>query len=84
MRFEGKQLGLGCVNPRTPRVESEEEILAQAQRALEHYEPGQIWLNPDCGFGTFSNSPVNSGNVAAAKMKALAGAARRLRQRHQA
>ncbi|MBV6516291.1 MAG: 5-methyltetrahydropteroyltriglutamate--homocysteine methyltransferase [Planctomycetes bacterium] len=84
MRFEGQQLGLGCVNPRTPRVESEEEILAQAQRALEHYEPGQIWLNPDCGFGTFSNSPVNSGNVAAAKMKALAGAARRLRQRHQA
>ncbi len=83
MRFEGKQLGLGCVNPRTPRVESEEEILAQAQRALEHYEPGQIWLNPDCGFGTFSNSPVNSGNVAAAKMKALAGAARRLRKRHQ-
>lgn len=84
MRFEGKQLGLGCVNPRTPRVESEEEILAQVQRALAHYEPGQIWLNPDCGFGTFSNSPVNSGNVAAAKMKALAGAARRLRQRHQA
>ncbi|KAA0213681.1 vitamin-B12 independent methionine synthase [bacterium] len=84
MRFEGKQLGLGCVNPRTPRVESEEEILAQVQRALAHYEPGQIWLNPDCGFGTFSNSPVNSGAIAAAKMKALAGAARRLRQRHQA
>jgi len=83
MRFEGKQLGLGCVNPRTTRVETEAEVIAQIERALLHYAPDQIWLNPDCGFGTFSNSPVNSSEIAAQKMKTLALAARTMRARHQ-
>ena len=82
MRFEGKQLGLGCVNPRTTRVESEAEVIAQIKRALKFYAPEQIWLNPDCGFGTFSNSPVNSSEIAAQKMKTLAQAARTMRARH--
>jgi len=33
----------------------------------------------DCGFGTFSNRPVNSAQVAPAKMKAVSEAARATR-----
>jgi len=79
--FAGKQLGLGCVNPRTNHVETVPEILAQVERALTDYAPERIWLNPDCGFGTFSNSPVNSSDVAAEKMKSLVQAARVMRER---
>lgn len=79
MPFGGRSLGLGCVNPRHERVETPAEIVAQVERALEHYPADRIYLNPDCGFGTFSNSPVNSGEIAARKMQALVAAARLLR-----
>lgn len=79
MPFGERSLGLGCVNPRSERVETPEEIVAQVERALQHYPADRLYLNPDCGFGTFSNSPVNSGEIAARKMQALVAAARHLR-----
>lgn len=79
MDFGGRSLGLGVLNPRSERVETPEEIVAQVERALQHYPADQLFLNPDCGFGTFSNSPVNSGEIAARKMEALVAAARLLR-----
>jgi 5-methyltetrahydropteroyltriglutamate--homocysteine methyltransferase len=82
MRFDGKELGLGAVNPRTDRIETAEEIVAVARRALEHYPAAKIFLNPDCGFGTFSSRPMNNPAVAAAKLAALADAARLLRDSH--
>ena len=33
-------------------------------RALRHYPPDRIFLNPDCGLGTFSSRPVNSSGIA--------------------
>lgn len=81
MRFEGKSLGLGVVNPRTEHTESPQEVIAQVEKALEFYDPSQLWLNPDCGFGTFSNSPVNTAPLAEAKMKAISDAAAILRKR---
>lgn len=39
----------------------------------------QIFLNPDCGFGTFANRPMNTAETATAKLKSMAEAARRLR-----
>ena len=44
----------------------------KAQRA---YRAGKL-SRGDCGFGTFSNRPVNSAQVAPAKMKAVSEAAR--------
>jgi 5-methyltetrahydropteroyltriglutamate--homocysteine methyltransferase len=81
MHFEGKSLGLGVVNPRTEHTETPQEVIAQVEKALEFYEPSQLWLNPDCGFGTFSNSPVNTAPLAEAKMKAIGDAAVILRKR---
>ena len=41
--------------------------------------PDRIWLNPDCGFGTFAERPVATPEVAMAKLRILAEAAASLR-----
>ena len=80
MKFGDKSLGLGVVNPRTTSVETALEIRSSVEKALAFYEPRQIYLNPDCGFGTFSNSPVNTDDLAQQKMRAIVAAARELRE----
>jgi len=79
MPFEGKELGMGVVNPRTDDVEPTTAIRAAVEDALRFYRPEQIFLNPDCGFGTFSNRPMNTWETAAAKVGAMVAAARELR-----
>ena len=77
-----REIGLGVVNPRTAEVESAAEIIARVETALRWYRPGQVALNPDCGFGCFANRCVNDHETAAAKLAAMAAAARQLRERH--
>jgi 5-methyltetrahydropteroyltriglutamate--homocysteine methyltransferase len=79
MRFGGKELGMGVVNPRIDAVESSTAIRAAVEDALRLYAPDQIFLNPDCGFGTFSHRPMNTPVIAAAKVSAMVAAARELR-----
>jgi 5-methyltetrahydropteroyltriglutamate--homocysteine methyltransferase len=74
--FEGKELGLGVVNPRTPSVETPAEVRRAVERALALYPAERLFLNPDCGFGTFSNRPVNDAETAFAKLGSLVAAAR--------
>lgn len=74
-----KELGLGVVNPRTAEVETVETIIARVKEALEYLPPQRIFLNPDCGFGTFSSRPMNSLEVATRKLETLAQAAALLR-----
>jgi 5-methyltetrahydropteroyltriglutamate--homocysteine methyltransferase len=74
-----KELGLGVVNPRTPEVESVEEIVIRVEEALQFLSPEQIFLNPDCGFGSFSSSPMNSVAIAREKLTAMVNAAEKLR-----
>jgi 5-methyltetrahydropteroyltriglutamate--homocysteine methyltransferase len=81
VRFEGKELGLGVVNPRTDQVETPEQIRAAVKEALRLYPAERLFLNPDCGFGTFSNRPMNTLEIASAKVAAMAAAARDLRGR---
>ena len=77
--FGDKELGLGVVNPRTDTIESPESIVSAVERALAIYPASRIFLNPDCGFGTFSNRPVNSAETATSKLRAIVDAARVLR-----
>jgi 5-methyltetrahydropteroyltriglutamate--homocysteine methyltransferase len=79
LRFNGKELGLGVVNPRIDAVESSADIRRAVERALEIYPPERLFLNPDCGFGTFSSRPMNTADVALAKVRAMVEAARALR-----
>jgi 5-methyltetrahydropteroyltriglutamate--homocysteine methyltransferase len=79
--FEDKELGLGVVNPRTEQIETPAQIRSAVEAALELYPAERVFLNPDCGFGTFSNRPMNTREIASAKVAAMAAAARDLRER---
>jgi len=79
LRFDGKELGLGVVNPQTATIESPDEIRRSIDRALQLYPAEALFLNPDCGFGTFSNRPINQSGVAFQKLRAIADAAQALR-----
>jgi len=81
LAFAGKELGLGVVNPRTEGIEAPETISAAIAQALRLYPADRLFLNPDCGFGTFSNRPVNSAEIACDKLTAMVDAARAWRAR---
>ena len=76
----GKELGLGVVNPRIETVETVEQIVARVKEALNFLPPEHIFLNPDCGFGTFSTRPMNTVELAASKLEAMVQAATILRR----
>jgi 5-methyltetrahydropteroyltriglutamate--homocysteine methyltransferase len=75
-----KEIGLGVVNPRTDQVESVDSVVARVKDALQFFEPEQIYLNPDCGFGTFAERPMNPAEVAARKLGVISQAAEELRR----
>ena len=67
----GKELGLGVVNPRTDVMEAPEQIVARVSEAMKYFDPSDIYLNPDCGFATFAESPINSAKAAYGKLLAM-------------
>jgi 5-methyltetrahydropteroyltriglutamate--homocysteine methyltransferase len=77
-----REIGLGVVNPRTPEPEDVEAIVNRAEEAMSFYAPDRIFLNPDCGFGCFANRCVNDEQTAFEKMRRIAAAAARLREKH--
>lgn len=74
-----KEIGLGVVNPRTDEIEPPEQIVARVKELLQYFDPDKIFLNPDCGFGTFAERNVNTHEMAAKKMAVIAQAAEQLR-----
>ncbi len=80
LAFGNKEVGLGVVNPRTDAIETVEEIVARVQTALQFIPKEKLFLNPDCGFGTFAARPMNELAHVEAKLKALSQAAHTLRE----
>lgn len=74
-----KEIGLGVVDPRTSEVESVQFILDKVMALLKFRRPEQIYLNSDCGFGTFSDRPMSTPEIAAKKLRAIRQAAEILR-----
>jgi 5-methyltetrahydropteroyltriglutamate--homocysteine methyltransferase len=79
-RPHARQIGLGVVNPRSDEVETVEFIVGRVREALRYFAPEQVYLNPDCGWGTFAERPMNSAEVAGHKLGAIVAAARELRE----
>jgi 5-methyltetrahydropteroyltriglutamate--homocysteine methyltransferase len=50
-RYPGS-IGPGVYDIHSPRVPSKDEMIDLLQRALTVLEPGQLWVNPDCGLKT--------------------------------
>ncbi len=74
-----KEIGFGVVNPRTDEIEPAEQIVNRVKELLQYFDPDKIYLNPDCGFGTFAERNVNTHEMAARKMQAITDAAEILR-----
>ena len=53
------QLGFGAVNPRTS-LGVPEAVASRVTQLAELIAPERIYLNPDCGFGTFADRPVGT------------------------
>src|SRR5215475_8299256 len=75
-----KELGLGVANPRTDNIEDPRAIVQSVRRLLEFYDADKIFLNPDCGFGTFAERCVNTPDIAYKKLQSVAKAAEILRK----
>ena len=74
-----KEIGFGVVNPRTDDIEPPEQIINRVKELLQYFDPDKIYLNPDCGFGTFAERNVNTHDMAARKLQAITDAAEILR-----
>lgn len=72
-------LGLGVLNPRFDQKEDVDFIYNRAKEALTYIDKENLWLNPDCGFATFSNRPVNEYENIKAKVGSMIEARDRLR-----
>ena len=79
---ENKELGLGVTNPRSPEIESVAAIISRVEETLRYLPAERIFLNPDCGFGTFSSRPVSNVEIATRKLQAMVKAATVLRERY--
>ncbi len=77
-----REIGLGVVNPRTDEIESPQSIIQKVDEAIKYFEASQIYLNPDCGFGTFAERPMNTPEMAFKKLQVVAEAAKELRTRY--
>ena len=75
----GFRFGIGVVNQKSSQVETVEEVLVRAEKALRLFGEDNVLLAPDCGFATYADNPVSSARVAEAKLAAIASASRRLR-----
>ena len=64
-------------------MEPPEQIVDRVKELLEYFDPDKIYLNPDCGFGTFAERNVNTHEVASQKMLAIVQAAEQLRDEYQ-
>ena len=78
---EDKLIGLGAVECRFEKIDTTEEIVARAEKALEYVAPERLSLNPDCGFapGIAAVMPLEEPYQ---KLTNEAEACRRLREQH--
>ena len=74
----GKRIMVGCIDLSTPEIESVQTIVERIERALPFVKPENVILAPDCGMKYLAR------DVATAKLRAMVGAARVLRERHRA
>ena len=76
------RIGVGVVNQKLDAVESVDDVVERAERAVRLFGAARVLLTPDCGFATFADNPIASAAVAEAKLKAIREAATRLRDRY--
>jgi 5-methyltetrahydropteroyltriglutamate--homocysteine methyltransferase len=79
---ERQRIGVGLCNQKHAHVEPLDEVLRKGKEAIDLFGAERVLFNPDCGFATFADAPVNSSRIAEAKLRTLVEAAGILRDRH--
>ena len=69
-----KDLGFGCVDVHTKRIESVEEIKDNIRKAFSIVEPERVYVDPDCGLKLLPPK------VAFEKLRNMCQAAKELRE----
>ncbi|RLI17064.1 methionine synthase, partial [Candidatus Bathyarchaeota archaeon] len=69
-----KDLGFGCVDVHTKRVESVEEIKDNIRKAFSIVEPERVYVDPDCGLKLLPSK------IAFEKLRNMCQATRELRE----
>ncbi len=77
-----KEVGYGCVSVRRSAVENPYSIVKDIEKITRYVDPKRIWLNPSCGFAPGMHRRPFPRSIAFAKLKALAEAAKILRERY--
>ena len=72
-------MGLGCVDVRAEEIPPPDRIVEMVRQAARYVGRDRITLNPDCGFAPSNTNPIPL-DEAYRKLKAMAEAARRLRE----
>ena len=67
-------IGPGVYDIHSPRVPTQQEMLDLLRKALQVLQPGQLWINPDCGLKTRGWPEVE------AALRAMLACARQLRE----
>lgn len=70
-----KGIGLGVYDIHSPRIPTVEEMAAIIEKSLQVLDPGQFWINPDCGLKTRSEKE------AIASLKNMTAAADEIRNK---
>ena len=79
---DDRRIGIGVVNQKTQSLETVEQIVAKAEKAVTLFGAERLLLTPDCGFATFADNPIASATLAEQKLTAITQAATILRERH--
>ena len=72
-KLPGKKIMVGCIDLSEMRVETPEQVAGRLRRALEHVQPQDVIVAPDCGMKYLPR------DVAYGKMKAMVEGAQLLR-----
>ena len=79
---DDRRIGIGVVNQKTQSLETVDQIVAKAEKAIRLFGAERLLLTPDCGFATFADNPIASATLAEHKLTAITQAATILRDRH--
>ena len=72
----GKDISFGVVDVHSHVIEEASTVDQRLERALEVLDPGQVWVDPDCGLKTRSVEETQD------KLRVVVEAARRLREQY--
>ena len=75
-------VGVGVVNQKHAGIATTDEIMAKAEATIAMFGAERVLLHPNYGFATCADNPVSPAGIAQQKLRTIAAASARLRERH--